>query len=156
TAREKAANAARAAIQPLRDLLAYLKITAPFEGVVTERIVHPGALVGNAGANEEPLLTIQQVSRLRMVVPVPEEDVSGIVDGGAVTFAVPAWPEREFSGKIARVSHVLDPKTRTMAVELDVFNRDGSLAPGMYPTVRWPVRRVKRSLWVPKSAVVTT
>lgn len=152
--REQAAKAAEAAVKPLKDLQAYLKITAPFEGVVTERLIHPGALVG--GANDTALLTIQQVSHLRLVVPVPEEDVSGIVNGAAVTFRVPAWPERDYSGKVARVSHAVDPKTRTMAVELDVMNRDGSLAPGMYPTVKWPVHRGRASLIVPKTSVVTT
>ena len=51
---------------------------------------------------------------------------------------------------------MLDPKTRTMPVELDVFNRDGSLAPGMYPTVSWPVRRARPVLFVPRTSVVTT
>jgi RND family efflux transporter MFP subunit len=89
-------------------------------------------------------------------VPVPEEDVSGIVGGANVPFQVPAWPERNFSGTVSRISHVLDQKTRTMNVELDVMNRDGSLAPGMYPSVKWPVRRSRPSLFVPKTSVVTT
>ena len=50
----------------------------------------------------------------------------------------------------------MDQKTRTMAVELDVMNRDGSLAPGMYPTVKWPVRRSRPALFVPKTTVVAT
>jgi hypothetical protein len=57
---------------------------------------------------------------------------------------------------VARNAHALDPKTRTMAVELDVANRDGSLAPGMYPTVKWPVRRPGNALFVPKTSVVNT
>jgi len=121
---------------------------------VTERLVHPGALVGPG--NDAVLLVIQQVSRLRLVVPVPEEDVSGIVNGASVPFHVSAWPDRGYSGIIARVSHVLDQKTRAMNVELDVMNRDGSLAPGMYPAVKWPVRRPRPSLFVPKTSVVTT
>ena len=56
----------------------------------------------------------------------------------------------------ARISHTLDQKTRTMAVELDVVNRDGSLSPGMYPAVKWPVRHREPSLLVPKTSVVTT
>jgi membrane fusion protein, multidrug efflux system len=152
--RQQAARAADAAVRPLKDLQAYLKLTAPFEGVVTERMIHPGALVG--ATNDMPLLTIQQVSHLRLVVPVPEEDISGIVNGGSVTFRVAAWPERDYSGKVARVSHAVDQKTRTMAVELDVVNRDGSLAPGMYPTVKWVVRSGRPSLFVPKTSVVTT
>jgi len=152
--RQQAGKAAESAVRSLKDLLAYLKISAPFEGVVTDRMVHPGALVGPG--NDVALLVIQQVSHLRLVVPVPEEDVSGIVNGANVPFQVPAWPERSYSGKIARVSHALDPKNRTMSVELDVMNRDSALAPGMYPTVKWPVRRSRPALFVPKTSVVTT
>jgi membrane fusion protein (multidrug efflux system) len=152
--RQQAVRAAEATVLSLRNLQAYLKITAPFDGVVTDRMVHPGALVGPG--NDAVLLTIQQMSRLRLVVPVPEEDVSGIVNGANVPFQVPAWPERTYSGTIARVSHALDQKTRTMAVELDVSNRDGSLAPGMFPTVKWPVRRSRPALFVPETSVVTT
>ncbi|HEY1240917.1 MAG TPA: efflux RND transporter periplasmic adaptor subunit [Bryobacteraceae bacterium] len=152
--RQQASRAAEAAVRTLKDLQGYLKITAPFDGVITERRVHPGALVGPG--DDAVLLVIQQISRLRLVVPVPEEDVSGIVNGANVSFEVPAWPERTFSGTVARLSHALDQKTRTEAVELDVMNRDGSLAPGMYPTVKWPVRRSRPSLFVPKTSVVTT
>ena len=152
--RLQASRATESAVRALQDLQGYLKITAPFDGVVTERMVHPGALVGPG--NDIALLMIQQVSHLRLVVPVPEEDVSGIMNGANVPFQVPAWPERTYSGTIARISHALDQKTRTMAIELDVMNRDGSLAPGMYPTVKWPVRRSRPSLFVPKTSVVTT
>jgi membrane fusion protein, multidrug efflux system len=152
--RRQGAQSAQAIVRNLQDLQGYLKITAPFDGVVTDRMVHPGALVGPG--NDIALLLIQQVSHLRLVVPVPEEDVSGIVSGAAVQFQVPAWPERTYSGAIARISHALDPKTRTMNVELDVANRDGSLAPGMYPSAKWPVRRTRPSLLVPRTSVVTT
>jgi RND family efflux transporter MFP subunit len=152
--RQQARRAAASAVRALQDLQGYLKITAPFDGVVTDRMVHPGALVGPG--NDVSLLIVQQVSHLRLVVPVPEEDVSGIVGGANVPFQVPAWPERNFSGTVSRISHVLDQKTRTMNVELDVMNRDGSLAPGMYPSVKWPVRRSRPSLFVPKTSVVTT
>jgi membrane fusion protein (multidrug efflux system) len=152
--RQQASRAAEAAVRALLDLQAYLKITAPFNGVITDRLVHPGAFVGPG--NDPVLLVIQQVSHLRLVVPVPEEDVSGIANGASVPFQVPAWPERSYSGIVARVAHALDQKTRTMNVELDVMNRDGSLAPGMYPTVAWPVRRMRPSLFLPKASVVTT
>jgi RND family efflux transporter MFP subunit len=152
--RLQASRATESGVRALQDLQSYLKITAPFDGVVTDRLIHPGALVGPG--NDVTLLVIQQVTHLRLVVPVPEEDVSGVVNGANVPFQVPAWPERAYSGTIARTSHVLDQNTRTMAIELDVMNRDGSLAPGMYPTVKWPVRRARPSLFVPKTSVVTT
>jgi RND family efflux transporter MFP subunit len=152
--REQAKRAAEASVNADKEMQSYLRITAPFDGVVTERLVHPGALVG-PGA-DPVLLTIQQISQLRLVVAVPEEYVSGITEGAKVAFQVPAYPERTYSGTLARVSHALDKSTRTMAVELDVVNRDGTLAPGMYPSVKWPIRRSRPALFVPKTSVVTT
>ena len=152
--RQRASAAAESAVNALKVMLAYLKITAPFDGVVTDRLVHPGALVGPP--SNPDLLVIQQVSHLRIVVPVPEEYFGGIVRGSSVPFTVPAYPGRTWSGKIARVPDALDQKTRTMPVELDFLNRDGKLAPGMYPSVKWPVRSQGSELWVPKTSVVTT
>ena len=152
--RQKASAAAQSSADAVRATAAYLNITAPFSGVVTDRLVHPGALVGPGP--DPTLLVIQQISRLRVVVPVPEEDIGGIARGSTVTFTAPAHPGRTYSGTIARSSDALDAKTRTMAVELDVWNRDGSLAPGMYPSVKWPVRGAGNALFVPKTAVVTT
>jgi RND family efflux transporter MFP subunit len=153
-ARKQSKDAAQAVVDARKDLSVYLKITAPFAGVVTERLVHPGALVGPG--NDIALLVIQQVSRLRLVAPVPEEDVGGIARDGVVSFHVTANPERVYTGTVARISHALDQKTRTMNVELDVSNSDGSLAPGMYPSIKWPVRRARPALFVPTTAVVTT
>jgi membrane fusion protein (multidrug efflux system) len=150
----EARAAVEAAVRAQKDLEAYLRITAPFDGVVTERLVHPGALVG-PGA-DPVLLVIQEVAHLRLVVAVPEENAGGVVRGARVEFRVSAYPERTYAGTVARMSHALDQKTRTMAVELDVFNRDDTLSPGMYTSVKWPVRRSKASLMVPKTSVVTT
>lgn len=152
--REEAVQAAQAMLRAKRDLESYLKITAPFDGVVTDRLVHPGALVGPAA--DPALLVVQQVSHLRLVVAVPESEVGLTPHGASVPFHVTSAPERVYTGVIARVSRALDPKTRTMPVELDVFNRDGSLAPGMFPTVKWPVRQSRPALFVPKTSVVTT
>jgi membrane fusion protein (multidrug efflux system) len=153
-ARQQSSKAAASAVDARKQMESYLRITAPFDGVVTERLVHPGALVGPG--SEGALLTIEQVSRLRVVVQVPESDTAAIAQGATAKFKVAAWPEREFSGTVARVSRAIEAKTRTMAVELEVANRDGALSPGMYPTVKWPVRRAHPALFVPKSSVVTT
>lgn len=152
--RQQAVRAGEAAVKALKQRESYLRITAPFTGVVTERMVHPGALVGSG--HDPVLLVIQQISRLRLVVAVPEEYVGGITKGARLSFQVPAHPERSYSGTVARISHALDKATRTMAVELDVLNKDGSLSPGMYSTVKWPVRRSRPALFVPRTSVVTT
>jgi RND family efflux transporter MFP subunit len=152
--RQQAVRAAEAAVRAQRDMQAYLRITAPFDGVVTDRLVHPGALVDSG--IDSALLVIQQISHLRLIAAVPEEDIGGIAQGARVEFRVPAYPERTYWGTVSRLAHALDPKTRTMPVELDVLNRDDSLAPGMYPTIKWPVRRSRPALFVPKTSVVTT
>jgi membrane fusion protein, multidrug efflux system len=152
--RQQAIRAAQASVEALKTMESYLKITAPFEGVITERLVHPGALVGPN--TNSPLLVIQQVSKLRLIVSVPEEHFGGIVRGANVPFRVPAYAERTFSGTLSRIPRVLDRKSRSMAVELDVMNNDQLLAPGMYPTVSWPVRSAQQALFVPKTSVVTT
>ena len=76
--------------------------------------------------------------------------------GVRIPVHVTAYPDRVYTGTVARIAHALDPKTRTMPVELDVLNRDGTLAPGMYPSVKRPVRREHPAVFVPKTSVVTT
>lgn len=152
-AARESARASHSAVEALKQMAAYLRVTAPFSGVVTERLVHPGAL---AGPSSGPLLRVDDISRLRLVLPLPEADVGGIPRGARVTFTVPAYPGRTFQGTVARIAHSVDEKTRTMPVELDVSNPGLSLAPGMFPEVSWPVRKRHPSLLVPASSVVTT
>ncbi|MEZ5352802.1 MAG: efflux RND transporter periplasmic adaptor subunit [Bryobacteraceae bacterium] len=149
------AAAARAAIAPLEQMQEYLEIKAPYDAIVTERIVHPGALAA-PDRNSPPLLVIEQQSRLRVVVAVPEADVASMARGARVNFRVPAYPGANFSGAIARIPNTIDPKTRTMPVELDAVNAGGRLAPGMYAEADWPIRRRGASLLVPSTAVTTT
>ena len=150
-------KATRDAANSVRDMESYLRITAPFDAVVTERNVDRGSLAGpSTGPASAPMLRLQQISRLRLIVPVPESDVAGVTSGSRVNFTVPAFPGENFFGVVVRISHVLDEKTRTMPVELDVINDSGRLSPGMFPEVLWPASRPKPSLFVPASAVATT
>jgi len=96
---------------------------------------------------------VVQNDRLRLVVPVPEAYTAGITPGATMTFTVPPYPGQTFSGTVARIAQSVDVKTRTMAVELEVVNRDGRLASGTFCQVMWPVRRPTPSLFVPSSSV---
>ena len=150
-------KAALQAVHSFQDIESYLRITAPFDGVITERNVHEGSFVGPSGGPAAlPMLRIRQISLLRLVVALPERDVASIEPGTEVSFTVPAFPGETFQGVVQRIAHALDVKTRTMPVELDVANPSGRLAPGMYAEVAWPARRPQPSLFVPSSAVVTT
>lgn len=146
-------TAAEAALKAVQEMETYLKVVAPFDGVITERNAHPGSLVGpSTGA----LLRIEQVARLRLTVPVPESYVASITRGTKVSFRVTAFPDEAFEGTVARPAHSLDLKTRSMLVELDVTNAQQRLAPGMFAEVQWPVSRAQPSLFVPRSSVVRT
>src|SRR5215468_8252209 len=154
---EENEGALREAARSSQNIGDYLRITAPFDGVITERNVHQGSLASPASSpTNPPMLRLQQVTRLRLVVPVPEANVSGIALGAKINFTVMAFPGETFSGVVQRVSNALDEKTRTMPVELDVSNPHRRLAPGMVPEVIWPVSRPRPSLFVPPSAVATT
>jgi len=156
-AAHQSAQAAKSALKSVSDVEGYLLVRAPFNGIVTERNVHPGALVGPAVASSAtPLLKLEKTARLRLVVPVPEKYVAGMTEDAKVEFTVPAFPGETFSGAIARISHSIDVKTRTMPVELDVINSDARLAAGMFPEVQWPVHRSEPTLVVPTTAVART
>lgn len=150
-----ALRASAARQQSLRALEGYLTILAPFDGVVTERSVSVGALVGPpSGGRGTPMLKMESVAKLRLTVAVPEDKTSGVVVGDALEFTVRAWPQRRFKGAVVRFAHAVDVRTRTMPVELDVENADRVLSAGMYAMVAWHVRRPTPSFFVPDSAVV--
>jgi membrane fusion protein, multidrug efflux system len=154
---QKTARAASDAVRAIAQLQAYLTITAPFDGQVTTRYVHPGALVGPQGGPGAamPIVQIETLTRDRVVVPVPEYDAASVSDGAEVAFTVPSFPGKTFSGRIARISHAVDLKTRTMPVELDVRDPRAELVPGTFCQVQWPVHRTYPTLFVPISAVAS-
>lgn len=154
TSRKAAVKTAADQLKATSEMQSYLRIVAPFDGIITDRFVHPGMMVSLSG--QSPLLKLQQVSHLRLVVPVPESYVGSVTRGKTVTFHVAAYPGKSFTGKIARIPRALNLQSRSMMVELDVANPDGTLAPGMYPTVDWPVSSAGDLLFVPSSSVVTT
>ncbi len=149
--------AARDALRSVSQVESYLTITAPFDGVVTTRNLHPGALLGPASGQSgaQPILQIVDDNRLRLVVPVPEAEVGEMTIGRQVSFTVPAYPGQAFTAPIKRISHEVGQTTRTMPVELDVLNRGARLSPGSFTTVLWPLERAYPTLFVPTTAVTT-
>jgi RND family efflux transporter MFP subunit len=152
---EHNAAAARDALRSVAQLESYLNIYAPFDGIVTTRNLHPGALVGPASgpSGTMPIVQIVDTTHLRLVVPVPEAYVGEMQVGQQVAFTVPAHPGEMFHAPIARVSHDVELNTRTMPVELDVHSTDGRLSPGSFSSVQWPVHRAAATMFVPVSAV---
>jgi membrane fusion protein, multidrug efflux system len=147
-------KAARDALQSVAQLESYLQVRAPFDGVVTQRNLHPGALAGPAaGASVPAIVHLESAGRLRIVVPVPENFAAGVRQKQPVRFTVPSMPGRTFTAPVARVSNDVSQNSRTMAVELEV--RDASITPGSFANVEWPVQRSYATLFVPSSAITT-
>ena len=142
-------------IKAQQDMYSYLTITAPFDGVITERNVHPGALVGPGSQSAKPMLVLQQQSKLRLVVSVPEQYSSQVKNGDAVHFKVNALPGQDFTGTVSRSSGDLN-SYRAETVEIDVPNAGNSFKPGMYCEVGIPVAGNTHGFVVPNTAIVTT
>jgi membrane fusion protein, multidrug efflux system len=155
---EDAVKAAKDAVQNVKDLRQYLRITAPYNGVITERNMHEGSLAypPSGAAGYPPMLRIKENSLLRIVIYVPEMATADVVDGTEIKFTVNAFPNRTFTGKVARIAHSLEPSTRTMPVELNYWNTENLLAPGMFPEVHWVMSRPYQTTFVPSSAVAVT
>jgi membrane fusion protein, multidrug efflux system len=153
---QKSVLSSQAALRAVEETLKYLRVTAPFDGVISQRFADPGSLVGPEASQRMPLFHIEQVHRLRLVAPVPEAYTQSIRIGNRVHFTVPAFPEQTFSGIVARPAFAVNSETRTMPVEADVDNSSGKLAPGMYAEIAWPVSRGGESLFVPASAIKAT
>jgi membrane fusion protein (multidrug efflux system) len=135
----------------------YLTVQAPFNGVITERNVHPGALVGpNIKADDKPMLVLEEEAKLRLVVNIPEVYSNQLRGKSAISFMVSTLPGKVFTGNISRSSGSLNTRFRSEAVEIDVNNAQRLLKPGMYAEVILPVERVQPAMVVPSSAVVTS
>ncbi|MBI1872407.1 MAG: efflux RND transporter periplasmic adaptor subunit [Acidobacteria bacterium] len=154
TAAEARLAATRAERERLTSLLAYSRIVAPFDGVVTERDVDPGALI-TAGTQSKPtpIVTIVNASKLRAMVDVPERDVASLAVGRSARLRVDAHPDRTFVAAVSRFSGALDPKTRTMRTEVLVENKDGLLAPGMFGRISLDLERRANVLTLPPTGL---
>jgi membrane fusion protein, multidrug efflux system len=148
-------SAAKDALRSVSQTESYLTITAPFDGAVTTRNLHPGALIGPASGagGSQPILQIVDDKRLRLVVPIPEAQIGDMKVGQPVSFTVPAYPGQTFKSPIERISREVDETSRTKPVELDVKKLDGRLSPGSFTNVTWPLQRAYPTLFVPTSAV---
>jgi membrane fusion protein, multidrug efflux system len=140
----------RARLDELRINLANTVITSPVTGFIARRAVDPGAFVGQ----NAPIVDVVDITRVRLVANVVEKDLTELQAGDTTRVEVDAFPGETFSGRIARVSPVLDPATRTAPIEVEIPNPDFRLRPGMYARVRVVTDTTKNALVVPANAVV--
>ncbi len=145
------ANLARA-----KDMLAYTSIRAPFDGVITARYVDPGALVPAATGSTQsalPVVDVAQVDELRVFVYAGQDAATFVHPGDAVTVWQDELPTKRIPGSVTRMASALDPRTRTMQVEIDLDNRPWNVLPGTFAHVELRIAESPMPL-VPDEAVV--
>ena len=125
-------------------------ITSPVNGFIARRLVDPGASVGQ----NAPVVEVVDISRVRMIANVVEKDLKQLQAGNSTRVEVDAFPGETFTGRIARVSPVLDPQTRTAPIEVEIPNPSFRLKPGMYARVGITLRTLEDALVVPATALV--
>jgi RND family efflux transporter MFP subunit len=132
-AKQAATAASEANVRRLQQLQSYERVTAPFDGVITARATDVGSLI-DAGSSAEPheLFHLDQVSKLRIFVSVPEIYAESVRDGAQVDITQDADPSRVLKGVVSRNSNSINQTTRTLNVEVDVDNPRGDLLPGAY------------------------
>jgi HlyD family secretion protein len=139
----------KARLDELRINVANTIITSPVNGFVARRAVDPGAFV----SQNAPVVDVVDITRVRLVANVVEKDLAELQTGDATRVQVDAYPGETFTGRIARVSPVLDPATRTAPIEIEVPNPDFRLKPGMYARVSITTDTNKEALVVPSAAI---
>ncbi|MEO2088329.1 MAG: efflux RND transporter periplasmic adaptor subunit [Gemmataceae bacterium] len=132
-ARVKVAEAETARVKAL---LGYTQIRAPFDGVVTERHVHTGHFLMPTGGKPEPLFVLARLDTVRVFAEVPESVSAAAGVGAKATVRFPALDNREVSAVVTRTSGVLSSDSRTLRVEIDVPNPDGTIKPGLFAHIR--------------------
>lgn len=153
---EAAASAIQVTAEEARSieaLFAYTKIEAPFDGVITRRHIDTGALT-KAGASAEPLFVVARSDILTVVADVPELFAAEVTPGDRVTVELQALKGKVIEGKVTRTAWALDPKTRTLRVEVDLPNPDGKLRPGLYAYATVVAEEHTDVLTVPSTAPV--
>ncbi len=124
----------QATVQRLHTMLGFAEIRAPFDGVVTERFVDPGALLQAATTSDsvQPIIAVAKVDKVRLAIDMPESEVPNVRVGGTAEVMIDAMPGKQFQGAVSRFSRSLNPATRTMRAEIDLPNPNGLLLPGMF------------------------
>jgi RND family efflux transporter MFP subunit len=144
-------SAAKANLARLEEVQNYRIVKAPFDGVITVRNVDAGALVSSGNTL---LYRIAQTETLRTYVNVPQDNANSVHVGQPAVLTVSNFPGRTFRGTVTRTAKALDPATRTMLVEVDIPNGDGSLFPGTYSEVDLSASRSNPPLVLPANAII--
>lgn len=144
----------KATLNAIQKRLSFLQVKAPFTGKITRRMVDHGALVQSGLTEDNPqgIVELQEISPIRLTIPLPESDIAAIDKGMGVTVIFPELPGEPFKAKVSRTAGALDPASKTMQVEVDINNPKGFIKPGMYAKVLMQITNREGVLSLPVTA----
>lgn len=145
-------------VERVKILVSFSEIRSPFDGVIKERLVHPGDMIFSSSSKSTPLGTLVDSSRVRVLVYVPEEEAlwlkSGSSKSNPVEISIPRRSEKSISSQLTRLSWALEKESKTMAAEIELSKKRGILRPGMYVQVKIGLERYEEALSLPSSALL--
>jgi membrane fusion protein (multidrug efflux system) len=147
----------RASLKIAQAALDNTRILAPFAGYISARNLYPGAAVSSQAAGTANtsigILVLQDIALVKVQVEVQERHIPLVRIGSVARVSVDAYPGKRFEARATRIVHALDPRTRTLGVEMEIANRDGLLKPGMYARVELVIDHHPRALLVHGEAI---
>jgi len=148
--------AADANVKRLEELEGFKRVYAPFSGVITRRLVDPGALInaGISGAAGKELFDIATTDPLRVYVQVPQAYAPAMHPGVEATITLQEFPGQKFTAAVARTADAIDVASRTLQTEVDVHNKDGKLLPGSFGEVHFRPRIDAHKVTIPQNAML--
>jgi RND family efflux transporter MFP subunit len=148
--------AQRANVGQLEQLVSFGKVLAPYDGIITRRLVDVGTLVNaGAGTNAAALFEMATTDPMLAYVEVPQVFAPSVHVGTDAKIAVRTFRGRVFTGRVTRTAGALDPASRTLRTEVDIPNASGELLAGMYVEVSLDVAVTHAVVRVPSSAVIS-
>lgn len=151
---KSAYEASKAGTAHSAQLKQYLRITSPFDGIITERNVSAGALTGTGG--NTPLFMMAQGNKLRLTLSLPEKHASSVQQNMLATFTVSSQPGKVFEANLSRTSGLLDQQDRSLTLEFDVDNAAGQLQGGDYAQAKLKLQRENPTYWVRRQSILNT
>jgi multidrug efflux pump subunit AcrA (membrane-fusion protein) len=150
TARANVANA-QSQLDLAHRNLSYANVYSPIDGYISDRPADLGEYVSTT----TKVATVVKINPLRVRIDIPEQAIPTVSVGQSVSLTTSAWPDRNFSGRVARISPNVTPTSRTLTVEAEIENGNGVLKPGQFATVRILQSRAAPAVLVPSRAVRT-
>jgi RND family efflux transporter MFP subunit len=152
--KEAQVNSMQANVQRLEALASYKTVTAPFDGVVTERNTDVGALINGGTGSGAAMFVVSDVKKLRLYVNVPQSYLPGIRIGAKATVTVPEYVGRTFPATVEASAQSVDISSGTTRMQLAIENPNNELRPGAYANVKLALTRDVQPLSIPASALI--